>query len=141
MTFTLPRFWIFGLRWLRIPTRPTREHRAVKLAENCLRPWLVDGDVLFVDDTVSARDGDLVITRMVYESTRSSGLMLCGPPARTTRNAIKQLRVRDGIRYLTCADGSVRAENHEIRGVVVAAWRRQWWKRPKLREMTFAVVE
>jgi len=108
-----------------------------QISGNCLAPYFSDGDIVWHDDRLSPRDGDVVIANMVYLTPAK---MLGLPPSRMRRAAIKQYRVVDGDGWLCAAEGGVPASLHEIVGVVVC-WQRTsqgfWKRRAQVREMNF----
>jgi hypothetical protein len=92
-----------------------------------------------IEPGIEPRDGDLVHVKMVYR--RLSGVALGSLGGTTVRDAVKQLRIIDGRRLLTCADGSIDARAHEILGVVVSVIRQRWWQiRPRIRGLRFPVA-
>ena len=100
------------------------------LAENCLRPWLREGDGVFFDTTMVPRHGELVLVKMKYQSARSTSLSFFGgaTPGVTTRNSVKQLQIDlNGQHWLVCADGRVEADLHQVVGVLIATNRPPFW--------------
>jgi hypothetical protein len=94
---------------------------------NCLRPWLLTGDIVLIDRQIEPQPGDLVLCEMVYQR-RGSGLGSATLPP-VVRMSVKQLREVDGKRFLCAADGAISATPHRVVGVVVGVQRRPSWRR------------
>lgn len=99
------------------------------LVENCLRPWLLEGDGASFDASLAPRHGDLVLVKMRYGAPQSASLTSVGAtPGVITRKSVKQLQIdRDGRRWLVCANGRVEADLHEIVGILIATHRPPFW--------------
>lgn len=130
--------WLLVRHAFRIPSLAAAVTDVRVLQGDCLCPFLVADDLVWFDRQREPRDGDLVIVAMLYR--RYGGIM--GAGQRIDRHdAVKQLRIVDGERFLAAADGAVHADAHEVLGPVVA-WRRPgWWRRPALKSMRFDVPD
>lgn len=104
---------------------------------DCLRPYFLDGDVVWYSLEAEPIDGDLVVLRTRY---RRSGI-LCGDHATVERLGIKQLRIRGAEWHACTADGSFEVCRDDLVGVVNAWYRPDWWRRPGVRkgQMQFAI--
>jgi hypothetical protein len=127
------------IRWLDFDAaRRVRESGAIDpgvwrvVSEDCLAPYLCDGDAVMVAFDRQPRDGDLVLVEMRY---RRAGMI--GEGSIRTRESLKQLRIVGGERFLCATDGGVSADPHEILGTIVAWHRRRWWRRPSPTRMRF----
>jgi hypothetical protein len=145
-----PRLTLGVVLWLMVAPFLVRRFRARAGKENfvgrvcfgdCLRPWLVNADLLLFDTNRAPRDGDLVVTKT--SGTLRAGF--CGTKAREIELfGAKQLRLDpQGRRWLCSADGSYRLDDpdggHELVGVVTHTSRRPWRKAPSLSEMNFPI--
>lgn len=101
---------------------------------NCLAPWFRTGDVVWFDRKLEAKDGDLVVVSMLYRRKGFIG----GDGALKRLDAVKQLRIVDGERFLCTRDDYVSADSHEILGPVEAWYRPGWWRRPSVKRMRLA---
>lgn len=108
-------------------------HEVRAIDGDCLRPWLLPGDLVWADRALEPHDGELAIVSMLYRRLT----VVSGPGSTRRRDSIKQVRIRDGVRWLDSADGCTADERHEILGTVVAVYR-GWRFRPALRTMSFA---
>jgi hypothetical protein len=127
--------WLFvrGRRRIRSLAAAVNDGRVI--AGDCLRPWIVDGDLVWFDRTVDPQDGDVVVASMLY---RRFGCNLLGALQEIQRrDAVKQLRIVAGEKFLCAVDGAVNADAHEILGPVIAWHRPGWWRRPAVKHMTF----
>lgn len=102
--------------------------RAFEIRGNCLRPYFLSGDVVWVDQRAPMHTGQVVLCAMKYRT--ENGQI-------KTRRALKQLRFDAGELLLCCADGSVFADAHEILAPVVAWYRPGCWKRARVRCMLY----
>lgn len=107
-------------------------HEVRAVDGDCLRPFLLPGDLVWIDRALEPADGEFALTSMLYRSLTT----ISGPGSTRRRESIKQLRMRDGVRWLDCADGCTDDERHEVLGTVVAVYR-GWRLRPSLRSMRF----
>jgi hypothetical protein len=110
---------------------PKAQHVASVIVGDCLRPWLLPGDIVWSDPTLEPEDGDVVLVSMLY---RRANFIGAGGTMR--RDAVKQLRIRDGVSWLDSHDGCTADPRHEIIGPVVMYYR-GWRFRPALRDMRF----
>lgn len=98
----------------------------------CLRPWLLEGDVVWFDATLEPRIGDLVACRLKYRCKEGP---MRGKAVELT--AIKQL-VKVGERLgLAAVEDVIDARDAEILGPITATHRRGWWRRPAMRRLAF----
>ena len=121
----------------------THDHEAFGVEGDCLRPYLLPGDLVYVDRQLAPLDGELVLVDMRYR--KSSSLVGAGAPV-ITRRALKQYFADDEGGALCSADGAVHARAHRILGVVTIVQRRPSWRawrciRAPLRRMNFRPVE
>jgi hypothetical protein len=98
---------------------------AFEIQGDCAMPYLAPGDHVLVDSNLDVLPGELIVARVTFRSFTAIG---AGALTRI-ENVVKQLVISDGERYLTCATGRVSADNAELVGPVVAAWRRGWRRR------------
>lgn len=107
------------------------------LEGDCLRPWILEGDVVIVDRGLRPRDGDLVLVDMQYEAEGDSPWGH-GVPWIRRHHSVKVWRAGE----LVCADGSVPCEPyHEVIGTVCSVLRRARWDlfRYPIKRMRFDV--
>jgi hypothetical protein len=146
-----PQLTLGVVLWLMIAPFLVRRFRARVGKENfvgrvcfgdCLRPWLVNADLLLFDTARTPRDGDLVVTKT--SGTLRAGF--CGTKAREIElYGAKQLRVGPGgRRWLASADGAYPADDpdgvgHEIVGVATHVARRPWRKLPPMADLRFPI--
>lgn len=139
------------IRIVRPFVRKTRRYVArrgswLAVVGTCLQPFLQEGDAVFVDPTVEAREGDLVCAMLSYVLEKR--VSVYGPtPDRDVyvptkiarRESIKVLRIVEGVRWLvTVSDGAQRLDDlidAEIVGVVTGWHRWKWWRRPAMRKL------
>lgn len=110
--------------------------QAFTIAGDCLRPWLLPGDVVLADPTLDPVDGELVLVNMKYR--RNGGITLGVGVTYRTEPAIKQLvLVEDAPPMLAFATGAVKTDHHDVVGPIVAVSRRGWRRAP-LKDMDFS---
>jgi hypothetical protein len=116
---------------------PRPKRRAEIAAGTCLRPWLVDGEIVVFDQNLAPEPGDIVITRTPIRLRAGFGT----PSRIVAPMGAKQLKVDDcGRRWLCSADGAYPADpEHEIIGTVTHVARRPWRKPPPMAEMRFPI--
>lgn len=117
----------------RSPRFNSRTAEVVGIDGDCLRPWFLDGDLVWYDRTLEPLDRDLVLAEMRFISDDESEIEL--------RPAIKQLRIINGERFLCCTDAWIEADWHTVVASVVGWHRSNWWRRPSVKHMRYCEPE
>ncbi len=124
---TMPRIW-----QMRITRRfDYQSAEPLILQGQCLRPWFVGGDIVWLDRALAPSDRDIVVCLATY------GTQVDGARRFVELLSVKQFRDLNGERYLVCADGYLEANTVQILGPVTAWHRPGWWRRPAVRKMEF----
>jgi hypothetical protein len=127
-------WWYLAPFLLRAIKRPVSKSLTVlPVSGDCLRPWLVGGEILLYDPALEPVDRDLVITR-------TSGWLRSGfgtKPRWVEVLGAKQYRKDGRGEWLTCCDGSYPLAGHDILGCVTHVVRPPL--RPSLSEMDFPI--
>lgn len=114
---------------------------AYRIHGDCLRPFLLPDDMVMVDTSLDPCDGELVLVNMRFKRALSvtGCVSVGGGVTYQYKHALKQLVTIDDVPHLACATGAVRADGHEILGVVVAT-RRRGWRRAPMSPITFPIT-